>query len=115
MSHSFSVEQTVISDSPRWVFLKLAVAADDGTENAPHLTGPGPTTRPMERWTRRPSRRKPIDDADRSKRPLARIGSSVHVAAPPLGLEGALVLHVGGVPVDHGPVVPPHQSHQVAF
>ena len=29
--------------------------------------------------------------------------SSVHVAAPPLGLEGALVLHVGGVPVDHRP------------
>jgi hypothetical protein len=40
---------------------------------------------------------------------------SVHVAAPPLGLEGALVLHVGGVPVDHRPVVPSHQAHQVAF
>jgi len=32
-----------------------------------------------------------------------------------LAVADMLVLHVGGVPVQHRPVVPPHQSHQVAF
>jgi hypothetical protein len=36
------------------------------------------------------------------------LDGSVHVAAPPLGLEGALVLPVSGVPIDHRPVVPAH-------
>lgn len=44
-----------------------------------------------------------------------RARASVHVPASALCLEGALVLHVGGVPVDHRAVVPLHKPHQVAF
>jgi hypothetical protein len=44
---------------------------------------------------------------EQARRPL------VHVAAPPLGLEGPLVLHVGGVTVDHRPILPSHEPHQV--
>jgi hypothetical protein len=39
----------------------------------------------------------------------------VQVPSPLLGLEGALLLHVGGVPVHHRAVLPAHQADQVAL
>ncbi|HEX3957567.1 MAG TPA: hypothetical protein VHZ03_13200 [Trebonia sp.] len=39
----------------------------------------------------------------------------VQIATAALGLEGTLVLHVGGIPVHHRAVVPAHQAHQIAF
>lgn len=41
--------------------------------------------------------------------------SSVDLASLALGFDGSLDLHVGGVPVQHAPVFPAHQAHQVAF
>ena len=38
---------------------------------------------------------------------------SVEVAATALGVDGPLDLQVSSVPVEHGPIRPPHQPHKV--